>query len=195
MISEKDPAPFISVVMPCLNEEESIGACIEKIKQSFSELNIVGEVVVCDNGSTDRSAVIASALGAHVVLEMKRGYGHAYQTGFREARGQFLVMADADDTYDLTQLNRFLEKLKQGYDFLTGSRYLDPNSKKNIKFSHRILGNPLLTKFLNYFFGLKYTDVYCGYRAFSRTAYDKIAPVSSGMEFNLELAINASKAI
>lgn len=186
-------APLVSVVMPCLNEEEAIGSCIEKIQRTLTAANIPGEIVVCDNGSTDKSAAIAERLGACVVHEPCRGYGNAYIRGFDSARGKYLIMGDADDTYDFTMIPRFLDLLiNEGYDFVTGSRYLD-GGHKHITTLHRIFGNPALTAFLNVLFGTSYTDVYCGLRGFSRESYDLIKPVSPGMEFNLELAINAGK--
>jgi len=189
----KDASPLVSVVMPCLNEEEGIGVCIDKIDSAFQKADIDGEIVVCDNGSTDNSVNIAKNKGATIVHEEAKGYGNAYLKGFANARGKYLIMADADDTYDFGLIPKFLDKLKEGYDFVTGSRYLFPEGNKQIVFSHRFLGNPLLTAILNYMFGVKFTDVYCGYRAFTRQAYNKIEPVSPGMEFNLELAINAWK--
>jgi glycosyltransferase involved in cell wall biosynthesis len=190
-MSEK---PLLSVVMPCLNEEEAIGVCIEKIQKTFAQANINGEIIVCDNGSTDNSVVIAKNVGARVVHQPKRGYGHAYLTGFASARGLYLIMGDADDTYDFGLIPEFLDKLiNEGSDFVTGSRYLKGGSKP-IPFLHRCFGNPLLTALLNKLFGTAYTDVYCGLRGFSRQAYDRIQPVSPGMEFNLELAINAGLA-
>lgn len=187
-------APLVSVVMPCLNEEQAIGACIEKIQRTLAAAGVSGEIIVCDNGSTDRSVAIATSLGARVVHEPARGYGRAYQTGFASARGQYLVMGDADDTYDFTTIPRFLAALREdGYDFVTGSRYLD-GGHRNIAALHRWFGNPAITTVLNTLFGTRYTDVYCGYRAFSREAYDRIRPVSPGMEYNLELAINAGLA-
>lgn len=195
MNSEKTfSKPLLSVVLPCLNEENTIGECIKKIRLSFDALKIDGEIVVCDNGSSDQSAIIAESMGARVIHEPARGYGKAYLAGFRNIQGDYIIMADSDDTYDLTQIPVFLEKLMEGYEFVTGSRYLSVMGNKNITFSHRIFGNPLITKLLNYFFGVKYTDVYCGYRAFTRRALDQILPISTGMEFNLELAINAWKA-
>jgi glycosyltransferase involved in cell wall biosynthesis len=186
--------PLVSVVLPCLNEEEAIGSCIEKIQSTFARANIVGEIVVCDNGSTDRSVAIAERLGARVVHQPLRGYGNAYLKGFASARGQYLIMGDADDTYDFTLIPRFLELLTgQGYDFVTGSRYLN-GGQSHITPLHRIFGNPALTAILNRLFDTRYTDVYCGFRAFSRRAYDVIRPMSPGMEFNLELAINAGLA-
>lgn len=186
--------PLVSVVMPCLNEEEAIGDCIRKIRRTFVDAGLKGEIVVCDNGSTDSSVDIAEALGANVVHEPMRGYGNAYRTGFANARGKYLIMGDADDTYDFSLIPVFLDKLtREGHDFVTGSRYLG-GGERNITFLHRIFGNPLLTRLLNGFFGTHYTDVYCGFRGFSRDAYEDIQPVSPGMEFNLELAINAGLA-
>lgn len=186
--------PKVSVVMPCLDEEEAIGVCIQKIQATFEAASIDGEIVVCDNGSTDASVEIAESMGARVVHQSNRGYGRAYLKGFAAARGRYLVMGDADDTYDFTMIPRFLEALENNaYDFVTGSRYLG-HGDANITTLHRYFGNPALTRILNLLFGTDYTDVYCGFRAFSRVAYERIRPVSPGMEFNLELAINAGLA-
>ncbi|MGN6393544.1 MAG: glycosyltransferase family 2 protein, partial [Gemmatimonadales bacterium] len=186
--------PLVSVVMPCLNEEAAIGPCIEKIQRTFATAGIDGEIVVSDNGSTDASVAIAERLGARVVHQPLRGYGQAYLKGFASARGQYLIMGDADDTYDFTMIPQFLSALQdERFDFVTGSRYLN-GGDANITALHRWFGNPALTRILNLLFGARYTDVYCGYRAFSREAYDRIQPVSPGMEFNLELAINAGLA-
>jgi glycosyltransferase involved in cell wall biosynthesis len=186
--------PLISVVMPCLNEEEAIGPCIEKIRRTFDEAGIDGEIVVCDNGSTDASVAIAERLGARVVHQPLRGYGNAYLKGFEHARGRYLVMGDADDTYDFTLIPLFLDALQRdGVQFVTGSRYLG-GGDAHITLLHRYFGNPTLTRILNFLFGTRYTDVYCGFRAFPRETYDRIRPVSPGMEFNLELAINAGLA-
>jgi glycosyltransferase involved in cell wall biosynthesis len=188
------PEPLVSVVMPCLNEEAAIGPCIEKIQRTFAAAGIDGEIVVCDNGSTDASVAIAERLGARVVHQPLRGYGSAYLKGFASARGRYFVMGDADDTYDFTLIPRFLEALQgEGHEFVTGSRYLG-GGEAHITALHRYFGNPALTRILNLLFGTRYTDVYCGFRAFSRQAYDAIRPVSPGMEFNLELAINARLA-
>jgi glycosyltransferase involved in cell wall biosynthesis len=186
--------PLVSVVMPCLNEEAAIGPCIEKIQRTFTAADIDGEIVVCDNGSTDASVSIAERMGARVVHQPLRGYGHAYLKGFASARGRYLVMGDADDTYDFTMIPQFVEALDhERFEFVTGSRYLG-GGDANITALHRWFGNPALTRILNLLFGTRYTDVYCGFRAFPRAAYDEIQPVSPGMEFNLELAINAGLA-
>ena len=190
-MSEK---PLVSVVLPCLNEEEAIGSCIEKIQRSFSKAKIDGEIIVCDNGSTDNSVAIAERMGVRVVHQPIRGYGNAYLKGFASARGSYVIMGDADDTYDFGLIPEFLDKLvNQGYDFVTGSRYIK-NGHQSIPFLHRFFGNPILTMILNVLFRTRYTDVYSGFRGFSRKAYDRIRPVSPGMEFNLELAINAGLA-
>lgn len=186
--------PLVSVVMPCLNEEAAIGACIEKIQRTFDAADIAGEIVVCDNGSTDASVEIAEGMGVRVVHQPRRGYGNAYLEGFAAARGQYLIMGDADDTYDFSLVPQFLDALThRGYDFVTGSRYL-AGGDKHVTGLHRFVGNPALTAILNFLFRTRYTDVYCGFRGFSRAAYDRIRPVSPGMEFNLELAINAGLA-
>jgi glycosyltransferase involved in cell wall biosynthesis len=181
------------VVLPCLNEEESIGACIRKIQTTIASSGIDGEIVVCDNGSTDNSVLIARELGATVVHEPRRGYGNAYLTGFANARGRYFVMGDADNTYDFALIPDFLGALARGHDFVTGSRYLG-GGQGNIKGLHRWFGNPALTRILNWMFRAHYTDVYCGFRAFSRESFERIRPVSPGMEFNLELAANAALA-
>ena len=187
--------PQVSVVLPCLNEAAGIGTCIEKIQHVFKTSGIHGEIVVCDNGSTDNSAGIARSLGARVVSEERRGYGYAYLTGLDAACGDYLVMGDADDTYDFGLIPRFLEKMKkENYAYVTGSRYAKESDTSQIPFLHRVIGNPLLTLMLNILFGTRYSDVNCGLRAFTKTAYQKIKPVSKGMEFAMELAINAHLA-
>lgn len=187
-----ETAPLVSVVMPVLNEEEALGECIDQIRATLDEAGIDGEIVVCDNGSTDRSVEIAEARGVRVVHQPVRGYGNAYLMGFSHAQGAYLVMGDADATYDFRLIPKILEKLKEGYDFVTGSRYLTHGYQGPLL--HRIVGNPGLTALLNVMFGTSYSDVYCGLRGFSRRAWETIRPVSPGMEFNLELAINAGLA-
>lgn len=185
--------PLVSVVMPVLNEEEALGPCIEKIRATFAAAGLDGEIVVCDNGSTDASVAIAERMDARVVHQPLRGYGNAYLKGFASARGRYLVMGDADDTYDFTMIPQFVAALEAGDQFVTGSRYLG-GGDAHITALHRYFGNPALTRILNVLFDTRYTDVYCGFRAFSRETYDTIRPVSPGMEFNLELAINAGLA-
>ncbi|MBW4554983.1 MAG: glycosyltransferase family 2 protein [Trichormus sp. ATA11-4-KO1] len=187
--------PLVSVVMPCLNEEAAIGICIEKIQNTFNQADIDGEIIVCDNGSTDKSVEIAESMGVQVVHQSLRGYGNAYLKGFNGARGKYFIMGDADDTYDFHLIPKFLDALiNENYDFVTGSRFLGKKGLENNPLLHRLIGNPIITGILNGLFGTKYTDVYCGFRAFTREAYELIEPISPGMEFNLELAINAGLA-
>ncbi|MEH1903248.1 MAG: glycosyltransferase family 2 protein [Nostoc sp.] len=186
---------LVSVVMPCLNEEAAIGSCIEKIQNTFNNAGIDGEIVVCDNGSTDSSVEIAKSMGVRVVHQSLRGYGNAYLKGFNSARGKYFIMGDADDTYDFRLIPQFLDAIvNENYDFVTGSRFLGKKGLENNPLLHRLIGNPAITSLLNGLFGTKYTDVYCGFRAFSREVYELIQPISPGMEFNLELAINAGFA-
>jgi len=191
---ELDPEPLISVVMPCLNEEATIGSCIEKIQLVLESEKLFGEIIVCDNGSSDLSVQIAESLGVKVVHQPLVGYGHAYMHGISSSNGRFIVMGDADNTYDFNLIPVLLKKLQdEGKEFVTGSRFL-ADGGANIKFLHRYIGNPAMTWLMNFFFGTKYSDVCCGLRAFSRSNYERIAPVSTGMEYNLELAINAGLA-
>lgn len=190
---KSSPSPLVSVVLPVLNEEEALGECIDLIRDTLEGAGINGEIVVCDNGSTDNSVDVAEAKGVRVVHQPVRGYGNAYLMGFAHARGSYLVMGDADATYDFRLIPELLRKLTdEGYDFVTGSRYIGQGYKGPLL--HRIVGNPGLTALLNGLFGTSYSDVYCGFRAFSREAWERIRPVSPGMEFNLELAINAGLA-
>ena len=185
-------SPVVSVVLPCLNEELAVGACIDQIRSAFEQAKIEGEIIVCDNGSTDRSADVAERHGAIVVREPKRGYGRAYRTGFAHGRGKIFVMGDADGTYDFSSIPRLVDLIeREGCEFVTGTRY-GGGALDHMPWTHRIFGNPALTRLLNLFFGSRYTDVYSGYRAFTRDAYQRMRPLSPGMEFNLELAIAAS---
>ncbi|HUZ77597.1 MAG TPA: glycosyltransferase family 2 protein [Chloroflexota bacterium] len=186
--------PVVSVVIPCLNERETIGICVSKARQAFDDLGITGEVVVSDNGSTDGSAEIAARGGAVVVHARERGYGNAYLAGFRAAQGGVLLMGDADDTYDFSRVGDFLAALTDGCEFVNGSRLRGTILPGSMPWLHRYIGNPLLSGMLNAFFHTGFSDAYCGMRAFTRDAYDRIRPRSSGMEFALEMIINAAKA-
>jgi len=191
----QEPAlPEVSVVMPCLNEEETIGACIKKALRAFKENHINGEVVVSDNGSTDKSVSIAQELGARVVVQEARGYGRAYQLGIAESRGRYIVIGDSDDTYDFSSIIKFIKPMREGYEFVNGSRTKGKIHKGAMVFLHRYFGNPFLSFILNLFFKSGFSDVYCGMKAFSRKAYEKIKPLSPGMEFALELIINTSRS-
>ena len=151
-MSESPDRIEVSVVIPCLNEEGSIAGCVQKALLFFREKNLRGEVVVVDNGSTDRSFESAAAAGAHVVTEPIPGYGAAYLRGFKEARGKYCVMGDGDATYDFSRLDLFLEPLTQGYDFVMGSRFKGRIQKGAMPWANRYLGNPALTGLYRLFF-------------------------------------------
>jgi glycosyltransferase involved in cell wall biosynthesis len=184
----------VSVVMPCLNEEETIGQCIQKAQQAFREHNLRGEVVVCDNGSQDRSVEIARELGAHVVFENKKGYGSAYLRGIREARGRYVIMGDSDNTYDFSDILPFIEPLRQGYDMVMGSRLRGTILPGAMPWLHRYIGNPFLSWFLNVLYKTGVSDSHCGMRAFTRDAFEKMKLVTPGMEYASEMVIKASRA-
>lgn len=183
----------VSVVMPCLNECPTVGGCVSEALAALQKKGLAGEVIICDNGSSDGSQEIARKAGARVVPQPLRGYGRAYQEGLRHAQGRYIVIADSDGTYDLNEIPRFVQALREGADFVTGTRF-SGNTVEGMPLLHRYIGNPLLTLLLNYLFQTDFSDVYCGMRAFTREAYRRIAPRSQGMEFNLELAIHAKKA-
>ncbi len=180
----------VSVVLPCLNEEATVAACVEKARAWFEQAGVRGEVIVVDNRSTDRSKENALRAGAQVIDEPRRGYGAAHLRGFAEARGKIIVMADADDTYDLLQLDPLIEPLRNGYDMTVGNRLgnLQPGS---MTWSHRAIGTPTITFLLSLFAGARLGDSQCGLRAFTRQAYEKMELTSPGMELASEMILKA----
>jgi glycosyltransferase involved in cell wall biosynthesis len=199
MVVTRGPDPegqdiVVSVVMPCLNEEETIGQCVAKALEGIRKTGLPGEVVVSDNGSTDRSIEIASELGARVIHTPERGYGSAYRAGFQAARGKYIVMGDSDDTYDFTQIDLFIEKLREGNEYVLGSRFEGNILPGAMPWLHRYIGNPVLTGLLNFMFGLKSSDAHSGMRAFTKEAYRRMRLQTTGMEFASEMVINAARA-
>ena len=185
---------LVSVIMPCLNEEETLGTCIQKAQNTLEELGIQGEVVVADNGSTDASVAIAEHLDARVVHQPLRGYGAAYLAGIAAAEGQYIVIGDSDDTYDFTDLERFITPLRDGCDFVIGNRLKGEILPGAMPKLHRYLGNPVLTGILNVLFRSGVSDAHCGMRSFTREAYQQMELQTTGMEFASEMVINATKA-
>ena len=185
--------PDVSVVIPCLNEAKSLAFCVDKALSAFKSAGIAGEVVVSDNGSTDGSVQIAESHGARVVHATRRGYGNALRKGIDEAQGEFIIMGDADDSYDFLEVPKFVEKWKAGYEFVMGNRFAGEIKPGAMPPLHKLFGNPFLTAVLNRFFGANIGDAYCGMRGFTKRIYQEIEPRTTGMEFALELIIKASK--
>ena len=185
------PAPQISVVIPCLNEEEAVGRVVEQALDGIRSSGRPGEVIVVDNASTDRSAEVAAEHGARVVTESRRGYGSAYLAGLAEARGDYIVMGDADETYPLQELTPFVDKLEAGDDLVIGSRFEGTIHGDAMPFLNRFVGNPILTGMLNVLFGVKVSDAHCGMRAVRRDALSKLDLHSTGMEFASEMVFKA----
>jgi len=183
----------ISAVIPCLNEERTIGVCVRKARQAIAELGLEGEVVVADNGSTDRSADIARESGAHVVVQHIRGYGAALQKGIEAARGRIVVMGDGDDSYDWSAIAPFVRKLEQGYDLVVGNRFRGGILPGAMPALHRYLGNPVLSAITRLAFGVKLGDVHCGMRAFTKSAFERMRTGTPGMEFATEMVANAAR--
>jgi glycosyltransferase involved in cell wall biosynthesis len=184
-------APQISVVIPCLDEEAAVGAVVDQAWEGIERSGRDGEVIVVDNGSADASAEIASAHGATVIVEPRRGYGRAYLTGIAHARGDYLVMADADGTYPVAELSEFVDALESGSDLVLGSRFEGHIHEGAMPWSNRWIGNPILTGMLNRLFGIRVSDAHCGMRAVRRSALPVLDLHSTGMEFASEMVFKA----
>jgi glycosyltransferase involved in cell wall biosynthesis len=183
----------LSIVLPCLNEEAAVGQVVDDAWTGIRRSGRSGEVIVIDNGSTDRSPEIAEERGARVVHEERRGYGSAYLRGLEEARGDIIVMADADGTYPLEDLGPFIHKLEEGDDLVIGSRFRGRIHTGAMPWAHKWIGNPILTKILNIFFGVKVSDAHCGLRAIRRSALPTLELQTTGMEFASEMILKAAK--
>jgi glycosyltransferase involved in cell wall biosynthesis len=187
-----DDDVLVSVVIPCLNEEGNIERCVSRALQVLEQYDIAGEVVVADNASEDRSAELATAAGARVIHEPRRGYGSAYLAGFAAARGRYIVMADADLTYDFAEIPHFVEHLDAGAEMVMGDR-MDNIQPGAMPWLHRYVGNPVLTGVLNLFFRTGISDAHCGMRALRRDVLPRLDLRTTGMEFASEMVIRASK--
>jgi glycosyltransferase involved in cell wall biosynthesis len=181
----------VSVVIPCLDEAETIGVCVQKALAAMERGDLSGEVIVVDNGSTDRSAEIAATHGATVVSEPRRGYGSAYLAGLAQARGRYIVMGDADETYPLHELARFVDALDSGDDLVVGSRFDGRIHKDAMPWTNRWIGNPILTGMLNVLFRVRVSDAHCGMRAVRREVLPALDLHSTGMEFASEMVFKA----
>src|SRR6266536_1899006 len=192
----KASALEVSVVMPCLNEADTLEACIAKAQRALGEHRISGEIIVADNGSTDGSQAIATRMGARRVHVEAKGYGNALMGGIAAARGRFVIMGDADDSYDFLEIPRFVEKLRQGYELVQGCRLPAGGGKVMpgaMPFLHRWWGNPMFSVMArNWFQAKSIHDVYCGLRGFTKDFYNRLNQRCTGMEFATEMIIKAS---
>ncbi|MCP5403112.1 MAG: glycosyltransferase family 2 protein [Novosphingobium sp.] len=186
--------PLVSAVIPCLNEEKTLGICIRKALEAFEKRGIRGEIVVGDNGSTDKSVKIAEELGARVIHQPIRGYGAAIRAAAEASRGKYLIMADADDSYDWSRLDVFIDALEDGADFVIGNRFaggIEPGAMPPL---HKYLGNPVLSAIGRWLYRSPIRDFHCGMRGFTREAFARMGARSPGMEFASEMVINAHRA-
>jgi glycosyltransferase involved in cell wall biosynthesis len=188
----QQPTPLVSVVIPCLNEAENIEECVSAARVALRDMGVRGEIVVADNDSEDDSAQLAERAGARVIVERRRGYGSAYLAGFAASRGRYIVMADADLTYDFNEIPRFVAELEDGAEMVIGDR-MDNIQPGAMPWLHRYVGNPVLTGLLNLFFRTGISDAHCGMRAVRRDVLPRLDLRTTGMEFASEMVIRASK--
>lgn len=182
----------VSVVMPCLNEAETLASCIEKARRALCEHHISGEIIVADNSSTDGSPAIATRLGVRVVHADQKGYGNALRAGIAAARGQYVIIGDADDSYDFSALMPFVSKLREGYDLVMGNRFQGGIAPGAMPLLHRYVGNPILTTIGRLFFKSACGDFHCGMRAIRKAAALQMDLCTTGMEFASEMVIKAT---
>jgi glycosyltransferase involved in cell wall biosynthesis len=181
----------VSVVMPCLNEARTVGRCVNKAIEALRKAGVRGEVIVADNGSSDGSPELARIHGARVVEVARRGYGSALQAGIAAARGRYVIMGDADDSYDFSRLEPFIDRLREGHDLVMGNRFLGGIMPGAMPWHHRYIGNPVLTGILNLFFRSPIRDAHCGLRAFRKDSYARLGLRTTGMEFASEMVVRA----
>jgi len=191
-VAAQQAVPLVSVVIPCLNEEANVARCVHDAIDALASAALAGEVIVVDNASEDRSAALAAAAGARVISEPRRGYGSAYLAGFAAAQGAYIVMADADLTYDFNEIPNFVAKLEGGAQLVMGNR-MDNIRPGAMPWLHRYIGNPLLTGVLNLFFRTGVRDAHCGMRALRADVLETLDLRTTGMEFASEMVIRAAK--
>jgi glycosyltransferase involved in cell wall biosynthesis len=188
-------APEVSVIIPCLNEADTLGTCIDKARRALRDHDITGEIIVADNGSTDGSIQIAAEMGVRVVHVMTRGYGSALMGGIAASSGRFVIMGDADDSYDFLELPKLVARLRNGDELVQGCRLPVGGGRVlpgAMPFLHRWLGNPLFSMLARRWFRAPVHDVYCGFRGFTRALYDRLGQRCAGMEFATEMIIKSS---
>jgi len=192
------PNPKISIILPCLNEARAIGSCLDSIAEVIKKNKLSAEIIIVDNGSKDNSSAIVKERSLKInkvrlIHEYERGYGAAYLKGFKAAKGKYLFLADSDGSYDFNEIPRFIEALGRGYDFVIGNRFRGRIEKNAMSWSHKYIGNPLLSGILRFFFKAKIHDAHCGMRAITRQALEKLNLRTTGMEFASEMIIKAIK--
>lgn len=190
--------PEISVIIPCLDEEKSIGRCIEEVENTIKNNSLSAEIIVIDNDSTDNTANVVLEYqkryqNINLISEKRRGYGSAYLAGFKVARGEYFFLADADFTYDFGAIPDFIRKLKEGFDLVVGNRFSGKMEEGSMPHSHKYIGNPVLSFLTRLFFGIKLRDIHCGARAISKKVLEKITIYTIGMEFATEMIMKAKR--
>lgn len=188
---EREMSIELTILMPCLNEAETLAACITKAQSFLMQSNVNGEVLISDNGSTDGSVEIGERMSARIVHASEKGYGNALIKGCEEAKGQFVIMADSDDSYDLLHLMPFLDKLREGYDIVIGNRFAGGIEKGAMPWLHRYIGNPFLSFIGRILFHSKIKDFHCGLRGYNRDKILDLKLCSPGMEYASEMIIKA----
>ncbi len=182
----------LTILMPCLNEAQTLARCIRKATNFLTENHINGEILIADNGSNDGSQSIAVSQGARVINVVEKGYGNALISGIKDARGKYIIMGDSDDSYDFSNLSPFLEKLRDGYDLVMGNRFKGGIAPGAMPILHKYLGNPVLSGLGRFFFHIPIGDFHCGLRGFEKEAMQRIGLKSSGMEFASEMVVMAA---
>ncbi len=183
-----------TILMPCLNEEQTLARCIDKAQKFLKHQQIEGEVLIADNGSEDNSTFIASNLGARVIHVSERGYGSALKAGILSARGEYIIMGDADDSYDFSKLSLFVDRLRSGYDLVMGNRFKGGIAPGAMPRLHKYIGNPVLSTIGRFLFSSKIRDFHCGLRGFSKQSVVDLRLTSPGMEFASEMVVKATLA-
>lgn len=191
IMSKNDLEVELTILMPCLNEEETLETCIKKAKCFLDDSGIVGEILIADNGSTDHSVQIAEKQNARVITVLEKGYGAALNAGCEAARGKYVIMGDADDSYDFLHLMPFVEKLRSGYDLVMGNRFTGGIAKGAMPWSHRYIGNPVLSFIGRLFFSSKIRDFHCGLRGYNRASISSLNLHTTGMEYASEMVVKA----
>ena len=192
-MKENEEKIELTILMPCLNEEETIGICIEKAQKYIEKNGIKGEVLISDNGSTDKSVEIACSMGARICHETRKGYGSALIRGTKEAKGKYIIMGDCDDSYDFLNLNEMLTELRNGNQLVMGNRFKGGIEKGAMPFSHRYIGNPILSAIGRVLYKTKIGDFHCGLRGYERQAVLDLNLQSPGMEYASEMVVQAVK--